>query len=105
MSRDGDSEESEGSKRQVVVDDLSLSNVANVTEVGTTTPVEDFGKLLLHGFDLSIGKHLIFISFDKRNIDESMKELFGTKGSRPLSIEGFFTKGQIYVKQEPLSFY
>lgn len=35
------------------LDDLNLSAASQVAEVGTTTPAEDFSKLLQQGFDLS----------------------------------------------------
>ena len=41
--------------KKVRLDDLSLSTAENVTEVGTTTPAEDFNKLLQQGFDLRTG--------------------------------------------------
>ena len=41
--------------KKLRLDDLSLSAAENVTEVGTTTPAEDFNKLLQQGFDLRTG--------------------------------------------------
>ena len=43
-------------QKRVRLEDLSLSTAGNVTEVGTTTPADDFNKLLQQGFDLSTGK-------------------------------------------------
>ena len=50
-----DSADDGDTKQPIGVDDLTLSAAGNVTDVGTTTPAEDFGKLLQQGFDLSVG--------------------------------------------------
>ena len=55
-------EEGEASPdKRLRLDDLNLSAAAHVTEVGTTTPDEDFNKLLQQGFDLSTGNFFILV--------------------------------------------
>jgi len=50
------SQDDDGDSKRVRLDDLNLSTTGNVTEVGTTNPVEDFVSLLKQGYDLSTGR-------------------------------------------------
>lgn len=52
--RGSDSQEDAGAKR--AKDDLSLSSSVSVTNVGTTTPVEDFKQLIKMGFQFNAGR-------------------------------------------------
>ncbi len=56
----GDSQEASTSKR-LKADDLDLAASDSVTEVGTTTPVEDFKKLVKLGFQFSAGNFAVFL--------------------------------------------